>query len=112
MALQEFTDAVALNAKFVPALKSAAWVLATCPDDKLRDGKKAVELATTLVELAGKKDGAACETMAAAYAEAENFDEAVAWQERALMDEAYVQANGDAPAKRLELYKDKKAFRE
>ena len=111
-AQDDFTAALKLDAKYAPAINNTAWLLAACPDEKIRDGKKAVELATKLVEGAGKKNGSACETMAAAFAETEKFDEAVEWQERALEDAAHVEAHGEAARKRLELYKDKKAFRE
>jgi tetratricopeptide (TPR) repeat protein len=43
-----------------PASSSAyallAWLLATCPDDKARDGKRALEYATTACERSGWKD--------------------------------------------------------
>jgi hypothetical protein len=52
------------------------------------------------------------ETLAAAYAEAGQFDEAVRYQTRAL-DDAALKGDLRAAAKeRLELYKQKKPYRE
>jgi tetratricopeptide (TPR) repeat protein len=62
---------------FVPAYDSLARLLATCPDDKSRDGKRAVEYATTACERTGWKDPSCLDTVAAAYAEAGQFEEAV-----------------------------------
>ena len=51
------------------------------------------------------------DTLAAAYAEAGKFDEAVKAQEKALEDKSYVRRYGEGGLKRLQLYKDKKPFR-
>ena len=57
------------------AFGDAAWLLATCPDGTVRNGSKAVELALEGVRL---KDGANThDDLAAAYAEAGRFDDAV-----------------------------------
>ena len=46
-----------------------AWLLATAPDARFRDGPRAVEHATRACELSGWRDAAALDTLAAAYAE-------------------------------------------
>jgi tetratricopeptide (TPR) repeat protein len=60
-----------------------AWLLATCADDKLRNGQQAVELALRAYELNSWKPGT-LPILAAAYAECGQFDEAIAWQTKAL----------------------------
>ena len=87
-----------------------AWVLATSPVDKLRDGKRAVELAKQAVELTGGKQAEFHDTLAAAYAEAGQFDEAVRSQERALEDARYAAVEGGGARQRLELYRSKKPY--
>jgi Flp pilus assembly protein TadD/Leucine-rich repeat (LRR) protein len=51
-ALANHTRALELNPKNTEALNNRAWILATCPDAKLRDPKEAVALAKTATELA------------------------------------------------------------
>jgi tetratricopeptide (TPR) repeat protein len=61
-----------------------AWIWATCPDEKLRAGPRAIEEATRACILTQWKDPYGLGTLAAAYAEAGDFLNAVAWQTRAL----------------------------
>jgi hypothetical protein len=55
----------------------AAWLLATCPDAKWRDGSKAVQYATEACELTAWNEAGMINTLSAALAEAGRFDEAV-----------------------------------
>jgi Flp pilus assembly protein TadD len=59
------------------AQNNLAWLLATCPDNSLRNGQKAVELAQQAVQLSGGKSPEILDTLAAAYAEAGSFPEAI-----------------------------------
>jgi Flp pilus assembly protein TadD len=61
-----------------------AWILATTPDVKLRDGSEAVRLAQQACEWSGYQQPVVVGTLAAAYAEAGRFPEAVATAERAI----------------------------
>lgn len=61
-----------------------AWSLATHPDAASRDGKTAVELAELATKSISPEQPAYLDTLAAAYAEAGRFDDAVATAERAL----------------------------
>ena len=61
-----------------------AWLLATCPQASLRNGNKAVELARQANALTGGENPAILHTLAAAFAEAGRFAEAVETAQRAL----------------------------
>jgi tetratricopeptide (TPR) repeat protein len=61
-------------------------VLATASDASLRDGPRAVALAGQAMELTGDGNPIILGTLAAAYAEAGRYDEAVATARKALTD--------------------------
>jgi spermidine synthase len=65
------------------ALESLAWLYATCPQDSVRNGPEAVRLAQQLCKLTDN-DPSALDTLAAAYAEAGQFERAVAAAQQAL----------------------------
>ena len=83
-AVAQLQKVLELDPKHIPAQNNLAWLLATCPDGSLRDGKKAVALAQQAVQLSGGKSPEILDTLAAAYAEAGRFPEAVATARRAL----------------------------
>jgi tetratricopeptide (TPR) repeat protein len=87
-----------------------AWHLATCPDPKVRDGKRAVEHATRGCELTSWGSVPLLETLAAGYAEAGQFEQAVKWQTRAL--DLTPPALGSELQARLELYRTGKPYHE
>ncbi len=61
-----------------------AMILAASPNDVIRDGSKALELARRACELTSWSDVAALNALAAACAETGQFEEAVRWAEKAL----------------------------
>src|SRR5437879_13021118 len=69
------------NIKVAPddamARNDYAWLLATCADAEARDGKKAVEHATHACRKTDWKNASFLDTLAAAHAEAGQFEEAV-----------------------------------
>jgi tetratricopeptide (TPR) repeat protein len=86
-AIAHLQKALAIQPDYTAAqqnLGRAAWVLATSTDPSIRNGAKAVELARQAVELSGGKDPVMLGTLAAAYAEAGNFPEAIATIRHAL----------------------------
>jgi predicted Zn-dependent protease len=96
-----------------PALHmNLARVLATAPDPKLRDGKRAVAAATKAVEMVKYRDGRFLDTLAAAHAEAGEFDKAVEAQQKAMDDPDHMKDDGAGARQRLKLYRDKKPFRD
>lgn len=67
----------------VDALRTHAWFLATCPDDQFRNGRRALALAASARGLATADDWACQASVAAAYAELGQFDDAVEHAEKA-----------------------------
>lgn len=109
---ENFVKALALNPNHGPTYNSQAWLWATCPDEKFRDGKKALEFAKKAVELTQGKEPAVLDTHAAALAEAGDFDQAIQLQER-VVRELGVASDLSADARaRLEMYKKKVPFRQ
>ena len=86
-----------------------AWLLATCPEARYRDGRHAVELATKACELSEWQYNHV-DTLAAAYAEAGDFEQAVRWQQMAI--EMASDSGRDDYRSRLALYKSGKPYRE
>jgi tetratricopeptide (TPR) repeat protein len=61
-----------------------AWVLATSLDDSLRNGTRAVQLAEDVMNRAGHPNAIVLRTLAAAYAEAGRFNDAIATAQQAI----------------------------
>ncbi len=73
----------AADAGEVSALNAAAWMMATSEDAQLRNGAKAVQFAETAAALTHNQEAGILDTLAAAYAEAGQFEKAVATGRRA-----------------------------
>ena len=111
-AVKDFERAIERSSNFVCPYRSLAWLLATCPEENVRDGKRAIHLVRTACDVWNDgKSGWALDILAAAYAEAGHFDEAVGFQTAALQDTRQ-RPNWDEFRQRLELYEQKKAFRQ
>jgi tetratricopeptide (TPR) repeat protein len=83
-AIAQFQRVLELDPKHVSTQNNLAWLLATCPDGSLRNGQKAVELAQRAVQFSGDNSPEILDTLAAAYAEAGKFAEAIQTAQRAL----------------------------
>ena len=76
-ALVQWRAALRAEPDQLAVLNAAAWVLATNPDSSLRNGAEAVELAERAVRLSGGNEPRTLVTLAAAYAEAGRFSDAL-----------------------------------
>ena len=113
-AIREYREALRRDAGHVNALNNLAWLLATHRDGQFRDGAEAVRLAERVCERTKRSDPGLLDTLAAAYAEAGRFDDAV---QTAAEAEAIADTRADASLAagiraRKELYATGKAFRE
>lgn len=98
-------------------LNNLAWVLATSPDDDVRNGKRAIELATQACEVTDYKRPHVLSTLAAAYAESGDFENAIKWSTKAVEMTTEGENKPDPEVqeqlkKELEGYQNKKPFRE
>jgi tetratricopeptide (TPR) repeat protein len=111
-AAADWSEVTHLDDEDADAHERLAWLLATCPDDKVRDGTRAVEHAGRACELTKEKSPAALATLAAAFAETGRFDLAVKWQTRALESPDYERDEGPVARRRLEQFRNQQAYRE
>jgi tetratricopeptide (TPR) repeat protein len=86
------------------------WALATSPVAAYRDGPVAIQYATRACELSSWKNANELDTLAAAYAEAGQFKEAIQWQTSALEVGGRNIDRDDFDA-RLAMYQKRKPFR-
>jgi superkiller protein 3 len=84
-AIVHYQSALQIDPGEVSARNNMAWVLATSSDPPIRNGAKAVSLATQAVELSGGKEAIFFRTLAASYGECGRFAEAIAAAEKGQM---------------------------
>ena len=106
-----------LDEKDPSALNELAWLQATCPVAEVRNGAKAIEYATKACELTKWKNAEYVDTLAAAYAEAGDFESAIKWQKEAInlltTEKEPVGWHGQADfEERLKLYQSGKPYHE
>jgi tetratricopeptide (TPR) repeat protein len=113
-ALAQWREAVRLNPRDIETINAMAWLLATGTESSVRNGKEALILAEQAAALSGRRNCAILDTLAAAYAEAGRFAEAVQTAEKAAQ---WAVAAGDQMLAekiriRLGLYRDGKPYRQ
>jgi len=112
-AVIQFNKAVEINPDNLGAINNLAWILATCPDDGMRDGARAVELAERAREITHGKHYGVLDTLAAAYATVGRFDQAAVAAKKAieLARAAGQEQTAAEIGDRLRLYKAGKPYR-
>ncbi|MCU0958656.1 MAG: tetratricopeptide repeat protein [Pirellulaceae bacterium] len=109
-AATDFRQAVNRNARFGRALQSAAWLMATCPDDKYRHTELAVRAARKAIEIDGEDDYIYLDTLAAALANQGQYEDAQRTVRRAIR---LAPPENTAPLQqRYALYRGGKPFRQ
>jgi tetratricopeptide (TPR) repeat protein len=109
-AVADFEEALKHVADDPALLNNLAWVLATSPDAGVRNGKRAVELATKASELTDYNKPHILSTLAAAFAENGDFQTAIEWSQKAVnLDES---EQAEQLAKELASYRGGQPWRE
>jgi protein O-mannosyl-transferase len=81
-AIAQWQNALAIQPDNGNAASNLAWVFATCPDDSIRNGGLAVELAEKALRISGGKIPMIFRILAAAYAENGRFSQAIETAQR------------------------------
>jgi tetratricopeptide (TPR) repeat protein len=81
-AVEEWQKVLLIQPDNGNALSNLAWVFATCPDETLRDGAQAVQLAEQALRISGSRIPVLFRTLAAAYAEKGMFSQAIETAQR------------------------------
>ena len=108
-ALGDYALAVERDPAFAHAYRNGAWLLATCPDEEYRDVENAIQGAEQAIENGYGQRHAALDTLAAAWANAGEFEKAVRTEKEAIAEapDDVVGAYQD----RLELYESGRPYR-
>lgn len=109
-AIADYQESLKLEPNDESVLNNLAWVLATSPDDSVRDGKRAIELAQRACENTEFKAAHILSTLAAGYAEAGDFELAIEWSRKAV--ELSEDATREQLQAELKSYESKKPWRE
>ena len=112
-ALAHWRRAHGIDSSRVSATLGVAWLLATAPEPAIRNGREALSMAESANNLASAEDPNVLDTLAAAYAEDNQFERAIALASRA-MNLAAAQGNAEllsAIRGRVRLYRAGRPYR-
>ncbi len=84
-AIATFLNAAKVDARDPYSRAGAAWLYATSPDTRVRNGAQALALANEAARLSGQKDPTILDVLAASYAENGDFTNAQRWEEKAIL---------------------------
>ncbi|MDB6124661.1 MAG: Tetratricopeptide 2 repeat protein [Pedosphaera sp.] len=82
--IADFKEAIRVDPKNSHAYNNLAWFRATCPVASIRNGKEALEAAQEACALTRGKNATVIDTLAAAYAEVGNFNQAILSEKHAI----------------------------
>jgi tetratricopeptide (TPR) repeat protein len=109
-ALRELRSMVERFPRSAEAHNSLAWFLATCPDATYRNGAEAVVYAESACDLSEWKKLAEIDTLAAAYAQAGDFNQAIKYVTQALSMMGPTNPNREEIQEHLALFQRKEAY--
>ena len=109
-AIADYQKSLKLDADNSGVLNNLAWLLATAPEDDLRDGEEALKLAMQASEITNYKQAHILSTLASAYAEMGDFEKAREWSQKSI--DIADDSLKDQLRKELASYEKKKPWRE
>lgn len=113
-AIEQYRDALRWQRDWRDGQRQLAWLLATHPDSRIRNGREAVAIAEQFCTASGFRDPVELDVLAAAQAESQSIDEAIVTGRRAV--ELWRAANRPAEAavaeRRLQCYERREPWRE
>lgn len=108
-ALEDLEQSLAIDAKIAETHRAIAWVKATCPQDRYRDAYQALGAAKEAIKLSPQDDYLALDALAAAHANAGEFDKAIENQRQAIKNAPADAA--ESMQSRLNLYEQHQPYR-
>ncbi|HUY20261.1 MAG TPA: CPBP family glutamic-type intramembrane protease [Candidatus Binataceae bacterium] len=111
-AIADYRKAIQLRPDDPEFENGLVWVLATCPNAHIRDGRRALDLAWKASDRSGWKDSSIIDTLAAANAELGDFAQAQAWERTAINLAGSDSATVHELQARLALYLKHQPYRE
>jgi hypothetical protein len=113
-ALYHFNKAIEIQPRLPDARRHKAWLLATYPDEEVRNGKEAVKLADEAMRLSAWQRPEIWDTLAVAEAENLDFEKAAAAEEKAIEVARQSRADALLPEleQRLKMFKAGDRYRE
>ena len=111
-AVKDYEEALKIDPEDTGVLNNYAWVLATSPEDNVRNADRSIELGTKACELTKYEKPHILSTLASGYAEKGDWETAIKWSTKAVelgKNEAEV---SEQLQKELDSYKQKKPWRE
>ena len=111
-AIKDYEEALKIDPNDTGVLNNYAWVLATSPDDPVRNADRSIELGLKACELTKYQRPHILSTLAAGYAEKGDFETAKKWSAKAVELGAKDDEVDQQLKKELESYNEKKPWRE
>lgn len=112
--IKHLKSILALVPTHAAANNDMAWTLATCSNPTYHDGVMSIYYATSACAVTKFDNPSYLDTLAAAFARAKRFEEAVLFQERTMSHPSFLKEfQGEAlktAAQRLKLYNEKKPY--
>lgn len=107
-----FKKLLAKSPNDLSTIQRLAWIYATCPEEKFRDAQLALQYARIYFDQAGRISPVSWDTLAAAYAQAGEYEKAVDAISQGINRLEHLGRTDliSAYQKRLDLYKQKKSY--
>jgi tetratricopeptide (TPR) repeat protein len=111
-AIAEYRLALDLSPDLLEPMASLAWVLATSSDSSLRRPAEAIQLAERAAVVTNRRDVTVLDALAAAYAAAGRYTDAVATEQAALaiVEKAGAESVAEPIRERLDLYRKRRPY--